>query len=412
MGLGGNFGRTGFEPMAIHKLKPVAVAKLGHGLHSDGGGLYLNVGRGGSRSWVLRFMLNGKAREMGLGSVNVIGLSEARQKAQEARKHLAAGVDPITARDATREAQRLEAAQAITFDECTDAFIASHRAGWKNPKHAQQWTNTLRTYASPVIGKMTVQSIDTPEVLTFLQPVWTTKTETAHRVRGRIEQILDWAKVMKYRTGENPARWRGHFDHLLPARGKVKKVRHHPALPYRELPAFMVQLRAMKSLSARALEFTILTAARTNETIRARWDEVDWKSKLWTIPAEIMKADRDHRVPLSDAAIAVLKSLPRQNDQIFPGGTRKAPHMSNMAMLVLLARMGRDDLTVHGFRSTFKDWAREYTSYPNEVSEAALAHVIGDETEAAYARGDLFDKRRKLMNDWAAYCAGRPLRKR
>lgn len=398
--------------LALNKLKPIAIPKLGTGLHSDGGGLYLNVGRGGSRSWIMRYMLDGKAREMGLGSVNAVSLPEARQKAQDARKQLAAGVDPITARNSVREAQKLEAAQAITFDECADAYIASHRAGWKNPKHAQQWTNTLRTYASPVIGKLTVQSIDTPQLLTALQPIWTTKTETAHRVRGRIEQILDWAKVMKYRTGENPARWRGHFDHLLPPRGKVKKVRHHPALPYRELPAFMIQVRAMKGLSARALEFTILTAARTNEAISARWDEIDFNGKMWTVPADRMKAERDHRVPLSDAAIAALKAQPKQADQIFPGGTRRAPHMSNMAMLVLLARMGRDDLTVHGFRSTFKDWARECTNYPNEVSEAALAHVIGDETEAAYARGDLFDKRRKLMNDWAAYCDGKPVRER
>ena len=353
--------------LALNKLKPIAIPKLGTGLHSDGGGLYLNVGRGGSRSWIMRYMLDGKAREMGLGSVNAVSLPEARQKAQDARKQLAAGVDPITARDSVREAQKLEAAQAITFDECADAYIASHRAGWKNPKHAQQWTNTLRTYASPVIGKLTVQSIDTPQLLTALQPIWTTKTETAHRVRGRIEQILDWAKVMKYRTGENPARWRGHFDHLLPPRGKVKKVRHHPALPYRELPAFMIQVRAMKGLSARALEFTILTAARTNEAISARWDEIDFNGKMWTVPADRMKAERDHRVPLSDAAIAALKAQPKQADQIFPGGTRRAPHMSNMAMLVLLARMGRDDLTVHGFRSTFKDWARECTNYPNEV---------------------------------------------
>jgi integrase len=398
--------------MAIHKLKPIAVTKLGPGLHSDGNGLYLAVGRNGSRSWVVRYMLAGRTREMGVGSASAVSLAEARRKAQDARKLLADKIDPIATRDAQREALRLETAKAVTFDTCAAAYVEAHRPGWKNAKHAQQWANTLHAYASPVIGKLAVQAVETEHVLKILRPIWTAKPETAHRVRGRIESILDWAKVMKYRAGENPARWRGHLDHLLAARDKVKQVTHHAALPYRELPEFMAQLREQSSLSARALEFTILTAARTNEVIAAQWSEVNFDTRTWTVPGNRMKSGREHRVPLNDGAIAVLRSLSLDSDFPFPSGTRRSPHMSNMAMLVLLGRMGRGDLTTHGFRSTFKDWARECTNYPNEVSEAALAHVIGDETEAAYARGDLFDKRRKLMNDWAAYCAGKPIRKR
>jgi integrase len=412
-GNGHGFGRKlGNSPMAIHKLKPIAVTKLGPGLHSDGNGLYLAVGRSGARSWVVRYMLAGRTREMGIGSAGAVSLAEARRKAQDARKLLADKVDPIAIRDAQRDAIRLETAKAVTFDTCATAYVEAHRPGWKNAKHAQQWTNTLHTYASPVIGKQPVQAIETEHVLKILQPIWTAKPETAHRVRGRIEKILDWAKVMKYRAGENPARWRGHLDHLLAARDKVKQVTHHAALPYRELPEFMAQLREQSSLSAKALEFTILTAARTNEVIAAQWGEIDFAARMWTAPGNRMKSGREHRVPLSDGAIAVLKSLPRNSDFFFPGGTSRAPHMSNMAMLVLLGRIGHGDLTTHGFRSTFKDWARECTNYPGELSEAALAHVIGDKTEAAYARGDLFDKRRKLMNDWATYCDGRPARKR
>ena len=398
--------------MPIHKLKPISVTKLGPGLHSDGDGLYLAVGRNGSRSWVIRYMLAGRTREMGLGSVSAVGLADARRKAQDARKLLAEKVDPIAVRDAQREAIRLETAKAVTFDTCASAYIDAHRPGWKNRKHAQQWTNTLHTYASPVIGKLPVQAVETEHVLKILQPIWTTKPETAHRVRGRIEKILDWAKVMKYRAGENPARWRGHLDHLLAAPDKVKRVTHHAALPYAELPAFMAQLRGRSGMSAGALEFTILTAARTNEVIAAQGGEIDFAARMWTVPGNRMKSGRDHRVPLSAAAITVLKSLSRDSDFLFPGGTHRAPHMSNMAMLVLLGRMERGDLTTHGFRSTFKDWARECTNYPGEVSEAALAHVIGDKTEAAYARGDLFEKRRQLMDDWAQFCAGKPVRKR
>jgi integrase len=392
--------------MAIHKLAPNAAAKLDRaGLHSDGAGLYLSVGRNGARSWIFRFRLAGRAREMGLGSTNVLSLSDARQKAQDARKLVAEGIDPIEARNARREARKLEAAKAVTFDQGADTYIAAHRSGWKNDKHADQWTSTIRTYASPVIGKLPMQVVDTPQVLEVLQPIWTSKPETAHRVRGRIEKILDWAKVMKYRAGENPARWRGHLDYLLPARGKVKKVRHHPALPYRKLSEFMVVLRDQEGTAARALEFTILTTARTNETIAARFDQIE--NRVWTIGSEHMKGDRAHRVPLCARAIEIVEEMRglARNEFVFPAGNSRGEHLSNMAMLNLLGRMGHGDITTHGFRSSFKDWARERTNFPNEVSEAALAHVIGDETERAYARGDLFEKRRKLMDAWANYCA-------
>ena len=394
--------------MTIHKLASNAAARLDRpGLHSDGGGLYLSVGRNGARSWIFRFRLAGHPREMGLGSTNVLSLSEARQKAQDARKLVAEGIDPIEARNATREARKLEAAKALTFDQGADAYIAAHRPGWKNAKHADQWTSTIRTYASPVIGKLAMQAVDTPQVLEVLQPIWTSKAETAHRLRGRIEKILDWAKVMKYRGGENPARWRGHLDHLLPARGKVKKVRHHPALPYRELPEFMALLRDQEGTAARALEFTILTTARTNETIAARFDQIE--NRVWTIGSEGMKGDRVHRVPLCARAVEIVEEMRgfARNNFIFPAGNSRGEHLSNMAMLNLLGRMGHGDITTHGFRSSFKDWARECTNFPNEVSEAALAHVIGDETERAYARGDLFEKRRKLNQAWANYCNGK-----
>jgi integrase len=393
------------------KLKSVAVAKLGPGLHSDGNGLYLSVGRNGSRSWVFRFMREGRAREMGLGSSGAVGLADARLKAQDARKLLAGGTDPINARDAVREARRIEEAKGVTFDRCADAFIESHRAGWKNAKHAAQWTATIRTYASPHIGRLPVQDVDAERVLAVLYPIWKTKPETANRLRGRIEQILDYAKVLKYRAGENPAQWRGHLVHLLPPRAKVQKVVHHPALPYADIPAFMATLREQGGTAARVLEFTILTAARTSEAIAAQWSEVDFSAKTWTVPGQRMKSGREHRVPLSAGALSVLKALSRDNEYLFPGGTRSAPHLSNMAMLVMLGRMNRGDLTVHGFRSTFKDWAREQTNFPDAVAEAALAHVVGDKTEAAYARGDLFEKRRLLMQDWADFCAGRPVRK-
>jgi integrase len=386
------------------------------GMHHDGGGLYLQVTPGGA-SWVLRYMLNGKAREMGLGPLELYGLADARAKALDARRLRHEGIDPIEHRRAHRARQRLDAAKAITFKECAETYIGSHRAGWRNGKHADQWGATIATYAEPVIGALPVQAIDTALVLKVLEPIWTIKPETASRLRGRLESILDWAKVRGYREGENPARWRGHLDKLLPARAKVRKVEHHAALPYAELPAFMTALRAQEGTSARALEFAILTAARTGEVIGARLDEIAEREKVWTVPGERMKAGKEHRVPLSPRALAIVNGIDHQpeSDQrdgarseagafVFPGGKTSKP-LSNMALLMLLRRMGRDDLTAHGFRSTFRTWAAERTNFPREVIEAALAHTIGNKVEAAYQRGDMFEKRRRLMEAWTQFCA-------
>jgi integrase len=393
--------------MANGNLSAVRVTKLKEqGYYGDGGGLYLQVSPAGTKSWIFRFKMNGKSREMGLGSLATIGLAGARDAAAECRRRVLEGVDPIEARKAVKDQGRLEAAKAMTFKACAAAYIDAHRAGWKNAKHASQWENTLATYADPVFGTLPVQSVDTALVMKVLEPVWKTKTETATRLRGRIESILDWAKVRGLRAGENPARWKGHLDTLLPARSKVQAVEHHAALPYAETGAFMHLLRDETGVGARALEFLILTAARTGEVIGATWGEFDLAQNVWTVPAERMKAKREHRVPLSPAAVKVLTAMQaiRTNDFVFPGGKAGKP-LSNMAMLALLKRMERADLTAHGFRSTFRDWAAECTAYPGEVAEAALAHTVGDKVEAAYRRGDLFEKRRRLMNDWAKHCA-------
>jgi integrase len=400
---------------AIGRLTALKVGKAKNpGMYADGGGLYLRVTDNGARNWIYRFMLNGRPRWMGIGPLALYGLQEARAKALDARRLRHEGTDPIEARRAARMRARLDAAKAITFRECAESYIASHRAGWRNGKHAAQWQATLATYAEPVIGALPVQAIDTALVLKVLEPIWTTKPETAGRVRGRVESILDWAKVRGYREGENPARWRGHLDKLLPARGKVRKVEHHAALPYGELPGFLVALREREAIAARALEFTILTAARTGETIFTRWNELDLLDKTWTIPANRMKAGREHRVPLSARALAILEKMQahRHADDgfVFPGDRSGKP-LSNMAFLMLLRRMERDDLTAHGFRATFKTWASERTGFNNEIVEAALAHAIGGKVEQAYRRGDLFDRRRPLMQQWATFCTTAPAQK-
>jgi integrase len=384
--------------MKVGKLKRL-------GRHSDGGGLYLQVGPTGGKSWLFRYTLEGKSREMGLGALDVLPMAEARAKALEARRCLAAGQDPLNERDAEKARQKLAQSQGLSFAQCAAAYIESHRAGWRNAKHAAQWTATIDTYCGPVFGALPVQTVDLTLVSRVLDPIWRTKTETASRLRGRIENILDWAKVQGYRTGENPARWKGNLDKVLPARGKVRKVVHHPALPYDDLTEFMKELRQREGVSALALEFTILTAARTSETLKIKWSELDLKAGLWLVPGARMKSDRDHRVPLSARAVTILRELEavKTNEYVFPGQRRGRP-LSNMALLKLLERMGRGDLTVHGFRSTFKDWASETTDFPGELAEAALAHVIGDKTEAAYRRGDLFAKRREMMNAWARFC--------
>jgi integrase len=408
----------------IGKLSALKVAREKRpGVYGDGGGLYLQVTKQGSKSWIFRFWVaerdpktgavvrdpttnkvRGRGREMGLGSCITVSLAEARDRALECRKLREKDIDPIDAREAARRQVSLERAKSLKFREAAATYMAAHRTAWKNDKHAGQWTATMQTYAYPLLGEVSVQAIDTALIMKVIEPIWATKPETANRVRGRIESILNWATVRGYRQGDNPARWRGHLDKLLPSLAKVRKPQHHNALPYAELPAFIEKLRKEEGIAARALEFTILTAARTNEAIAARRSEINAGQKLWTVPADRMKADKEHRVPLSDRALEITAAVAAdEEDFIFPGGRWRRP-LSNMAMLALLKRMGRRDLTVHGFRSTFRDWAAERTNFPNEVVEMALAHAIDSKTEAAYRRGDLFEKRQRLMGEWEAYC--------
>jgi integrase len=384
-----------------NRLSPATVRNAEPGLYPDGGNLYLQVAESGARSWLFRYGMGGRERWMGLGPVTDVGLAEARDAALECRRLRREGVDPIENRRAQRAANALAKHQGTTFQECALKLVASHESAWRNEKHRQQWRNTLETYAYPVMGSVAVQAIDTALVLKVLEPIWTTKPETASRVRGRIEAVLDWAKARGIRSGENPARWKGHLDHLLPALSKVRKVHHHAALPYAELPAYMQKLRQREGGSARALEFVILTAARTGEALGMRWPEIDLKAKVWTVPESRMKGGREHRVPLSSAAIAVLKAAGPGEGLVF---ANKGRPLSDMALAMLHRRMGCE-ITTHGFRSAFKDWAAERTTFANEVSEAALAHIVGDKVEAAYRRGDLFDKRRRLMDAWGQFCA-------
>jgi integrase len=392
---------------SINKLTPAKVISLTKtGLYADGLGLYLQVAKGGSKSWVFRYQLAGKPRKMGLGSVNTVSLKLARDRAQAARLKLLDADDPIELRRHERREKLAEQATAMTFKECAELYIAAHRSGWRNVKHAAQWKATLEAYAYPHFGDLHVARVDVGLVLKAVEPIWNDKTETATRVRGRIESILDWATARNYRQGENPARWKGHLKMLLPKRSKVAKVKPHAALPYGEIAAFMKELRTMEGVGPRALEFAILTATRTGEVVGARWSEIDLAKALWTVPADRMKAGKQHRVPLSDRAVALLDALPREegSDFVFIGSGKGKP-LSNMALLMTLRRMKRTDLTTHGFRSTFRDWAAEQTAYPNELVELAMAHTIANKVEAAYRRGDMFERRRRLMADWAAYCA-------
>ncbi|MDR3408984.1 MAG: integrase arm-type DNA-binding domain-containing protein [Methylovirgula sp.] len=374
------------------------------GRYGDGHGLYLQITKAGVRSWLFRYRRDGRERAMGLGPSHVVGLAAARERARAARLQLLDGIDPLEAKKAGRAARALAAAKALTFADAAEQYFAQHERKWRNAKHRAQFLSTLKTYAFPKIGKLPLGEIDTGLILKAIEPIWLTKTETANRVRGRIEAVLDWATVRGYRTGDNPARWRGHLENVLPARAQVQKPKHHAALPYVELPAFICDLAGRQGTAARALEFTIATAARTGETIGATWPEIDFDAKTWTVPAGRMKASKEHRVPLSDRALAILKALPREagNDFIFIGPT-KGHGFSNMAMSKLLQRMGRDEITVHGFRSTFMDWAHEQTAFPKVTIDMALAHVVGDKVEAAYRRGDLFEKRCALMSAWAKY---------
>jgi integrase len=377
------------------------------GLFADGGGLYLHVSASGAKSWIFRWARDRKSHDMGLGTAgdDDVTLAEARDLAADARRKVRAGDDPIADRKSERLRKRLEAAKAMTFRQCAEAYIKAHEAGWKNAKHAAQWPATLSTYAYPVFGGLPVQAVDVGLVMKALEPIWTAKPETAGRVRGRIESVLDWATARGYRQGENPARWRGHLENLLPNRAKVRRVEHYAALPYSEIPGFIAELRQQEGVAARALEFTIETGARTGEVIGAKWPEIDLGGRLWIVPGERMKTGREHRKPLSEPAVAILEGLRelRQSDFVFPGQRVGRP-LSNMAMLQLLKRMGHPELTVHGFRAAFTDWAAERTNFPDEVRQMALAHVVSDKVEAAYRRGDLFEKRRQLAEAWARFC--------
>jgi integrase len=372
------------------------------GRHAVGFGCYLQISGENGRSWVFRYERDGRGRHIGLGPVRETTLSQARDKALQYRRMLRdEGIDPLESRAAIRAKASVEAAKGITFEECADRYIAAHEATWKSATHRKQWRTTLAAYVYPIVGTISVSAIDTALISKVLEPIWTAKPETAGRVRGRVESVLDWAKARGYRDGENPARWRGHLENLLPNRHKVRAVKHHAALPYAEIPAFLAKLRTRDGIAARALEFLILTAVRTGEVLGARWNE--FSGDVWTIPAERMKAGRDHRVPLSKRAVAILAALPRDGEFVFPGRSPGGP-LNVAAMLRVIGRMKQSGITTHGFRSTFRDWAAETTGYPNHVLEMALAHAVSNQVEAAYRRGDLFEKRKRLMAEWASYC--------
>jgi integrase len=400
-------------PRRANGLTVAKVKTARPGRYGDGRGLYLLVRSPTARFFLFRYRRDGRMREMGLGSAVDVSLAEAGERAIDLYRVVKAGSDPLAEREALslaeKAAKQQAAVSAVTFSDVANQYIAAHQAGWRNPKHRQQWKNTLDTHAKPIIGGVPVADVDTGSVMLVLEPIWRTRPETASRLRGRIEAILDYARARGWRSAENPARWRGHLDNLLPARGKVAAIKHHPALPWREIGQFMTKLRRQEGVAALALQFTVLTAARTSEVTGATWGEIDIDNTLWTVPASRMKAQREHRVPVSDGALAVLRVArglsidAGPNAPVFPGGRADKP-LSNMAMLALLRRMAREDLTAHGFRSTFRDWAAEATNYPREVPEAALAHTISDKVEAAYRRGDLMDKRRQLMAEWSTFC--------
>ena len=415
-------------PRKAAGLSTLKVRTAAPGRYGDGGGLYLLVkppndrqsvggARDGGRFWLFRYLRIGKMREMGLGSATGPGatsLADARAKARRLHEAVKAGRDPLADRQADAAAEKASAqqkqAQAKTFSEVAALYLAAHEPAWRNQKHRWQWRQTLEANAYPHMGDLPVGEMGTAHVMAALEPIWQTKTETAARLRGRIEFVLDYAKARGWRGGENPARWRGHVANMLPKLSKGQRVKHLAALPWGEMSAFMANLRQEVGIGARALEFAILTAGRTGEVLGARWDEIDLTAAIWTIPAVRMKAGREHRVPLSTTAVTLLRSLSSLHEGetgnwVFHG-TKPGKTLSNMAMLMLLRRMGHGDITAHGFRSAFRDWAAESTPYEREVVEMALAHSIGDKVEAAYRRGDLLEKRRRLMEDWAAFCDG------
>jgi integrase len=387
-------------PRHAHPLSVRRVQSLKErGFYCDGGGLYLQVSPTGSKSWVFRFQLNGRKRDMGLGPLTTFSLAEARDRAHKLRQQVADGIDPIDARASTRGT----AAKPFIFRQCAERYIAAHEAGWKGG--GKPWLASLENHVFPLLGNVSVGAVDLALVMQVIEPIWTKKPVTANNVRNRVEMILDWAKTRGLRQGENPARWKGHLDTLLPHRRKIAPVTHRAALPYRQVAAFMVELRLLTETSARVLEFQVLTAARSGEVVRARWDEIDLAERVWTVRAARMKAGRDHRVPLSDAAVAVLEgqAAVRENDFIFPGRVVGHPIGIDASMKPL--QKLDYEVTAHGFRSAFRDWAAEQTNFPREIAEASLAHTVGDATERAYQRSDFIAKRRQIMDAWARYIA-------
>jgi integrase len=394
--------------------------KTAPGLYGDGGGLTLQITKAGVKSWLFRYMVDGKARAMGLGPTHTITLAKARQKAAEAREKLIEGIDPLDAKAQDKVALRLAKARLMTFDQCASAYIEAHRPSWKNAKHADQWTNTIATYVNPIIGSLPVAEVDTALIVKVLtqksasKPFWESKPETASRVRGRIESVLGWATTSGLRSGDNPARWKGHLDNLLATISKAQRTENHPSLAWDRIGAFVGELRSREGVAARAVEFAILTATRSGEVRGAKWSEIDLAAKVWTIPAQRMKAKREHEVPLSDASVKLLNSQAKIDgcDLVFPG--TKGQPLSDMSLTAVIRRMNGESpiwvdrdgktITVHGFRSTFRMWAAELTSYPREVAEHALAHQLPNMVERAYQRGTLFGKRAKLMSEWAKFC--------
>ncbi len=394
-------------PKRAKELSAVEVRRLTTpGNHAVGGcpGLMLHISSSGAASWILRATVGGRRRDIGLGSRDEVSLKRAREKARDYRDKIREGVDPIAGRKAAKDALRAAEASRITFDEAARRYLAAKRHEFKNPKHAKQWESTLHTYASPVVGNLPVHDITTTHVVEILEPIWYSKTETAARLRGRIENVLAWATTSGYRSGDNPARWKGHLDTILPKPSKVAKVEHHRALPVDQMGEFMRQLRQRQGTAARALEFAILTATRSGEVRGAKWDEVDLEARVWSIPPERMKSGCEHRVPLSDDAVTLLRNLPRFEGSPYVFPNSRGAQLADMSLSAVMKRMGYN-ATPHGFRSTFRDWCSERTSYPHEVIEMSLAHVIPDKVERAYRRGDLFNKRARLMKEWATFCA-------
>lgn len=397
-------------PKKAKELSSLTVKRLTQkGLHAVGGtdGLHLQINENGAKSWILRIRIGNRRRDIGLGGFPKVSLSEARESARRIHQDVQQGIDPVQERKEKRAAQQASKAAEVTFKKAAEQFIATKSTEWKGKKQKQVWENSLSEYAYPVVGNLQIRNIELSHIVKILEPIWKDKTETAVRLRGRIENILDWATVRNYRTGENPSRWKGHLDKILPNPAKLKKKVHFPALPLNQVKKFMTSLNQKDGFGSQALAFLILTVARSGEVRGAKWDEINFSSKVWTIPASRMKAGKEHRIPLSDAAVKILQSQPRHDgvDYIFPA--LRGGMLSDTTLLAVMRRMNVTAVP-HGFRSTFRDWVAEHTNFPSEVAEMALAHTIKSHVESAYRRGDLLEKRRQMMEQWANFCYSKP----